>query len=152
MSPARSSPSRQRISGAPGTPRPLGVPEGGSASDGASIQQCSLQSAVLRRCLTPAPLVSIIDRKPFAFTRTGHSMSTTLSVSEAQAQLPELVARAAQDAEPCYIDEHGRPVAVLVSVRSWRDLAHRQGADASPVAEEEERRPHAYGKRMAPLG
>jgi len=79
-------------------------------------------------------------------------MSTTLSVSEAQAQLPELVARAAQDAEPCYIEEHGRPVAVLVSVRSWRDWAHRQGADASAVAEEQERRRHAYEMRMAQLG
>jgi len=79
-------------------------------------------------------------------------MSTTLSVSEAQAQLPELVARAAQDAEPCYIEEHGRPVAVLVSVRSWRDWAHRQGADAPAVAEEQERRRHAYETRMAQLG
>jgi prevent-host-death family protein len=79
-------------------------------------------------------------------------MSTTLSVSEAQAQLPELVARAARDAEPCYIEEHGRPVAVLVSVRSWQGRAHRQGADAPAVAEEQERRRRAFERRMAQLG
>jgi prevent-host-death family protein len=79
-------------------------------------------------------------------------MNTTLSVSEAQAQLPELIARAARDAEPCYIEEHGQPVAVLVSVRSWQGRTHRQGGDAPAIAEEQERRRRAYETRMAQLG
>jgi PHD/YefM family antitoxin component YafN of YafNO toxin-antitoxin module len=39
-------------------------------------------------------------------------MSTRISVQEAQTQLPQLIARAAQDAEPCYIESNGKAVAV----------------------------------------
>ena len=79
-------------------------------------------------------------------------MSTTLSVSEAQAQLPELVARAAQNAEPCYIEEHGRPVAVLVSLHSWQGRARRQEENSPGISEEQEHRLRAYEKRMKQLG
>ena len=51
-------------------------------------------------------------------------MSKTLSVWEAQTQLPELVTRAAQDSEPCYIEHNGKAVAVLVSLRQWRRREH----------------------------
>ncbi len=79
-------------------------------------------------------------------------MSTTLSVHEAQAQLPELVARAARDAEPCYIEDNGQPVAVLVSLRSWQRRARGNGEDAPTIAEEQERRLRAYQKLMEQLG
>jgi prevent-host-death family protein len=79
-------------------------------------------------------------------------MSTTLSISEAQAQLPELVARAASDAEPCYIEDNGQAVAVLVSVRSWQRRGRHHGEDASNAAEEQERRLRAYQKQMEQLG
>jgi prevent-host-death family protein len=79
-------------------------------------------------------------------------MSTKLSISEAQAQLPELVARAASDAEPCYIEENGQAVAVLVSVRSWQRRARSHGEDASAAAEVQEYRLRAYQKQMEELG
>ncbi len=78
-------------------------------------------------------------------------MSTTLSVQEAQAQLPELVARAVKDAEPCYIRRNGRTVAVLVSLREWRRRqSHGDAQTAS--AKEQERRIRAYHKKMKQLG
>jgi prevent-host-death family protein len=79
-------------------------------------------------------------------------MSTTLSISEAQAQLPDLVARAAQDAEPCFIEQNGEAVAVLVSLRSWQRRAHGQDANPATAAEEQKRRLHTYQKAMEQLG
>jgi prevent-host-death family protein len=79
-------------------------------------------------------------------------MSATLSVQEVQAQLPELVARAVRDAEPCYIEDNGQPVAVLVSLRSWQRRTGGDGEGASSAAEEQQRRLHAYQKQMELLG
>jgi hypothetical protein len=79
-------------------------------------------------------------------------MSTTLSVAEAQTQLPELVARASMDAEPCYIEHNGRAVAVLVSLRQWQQQGQgSEDADTS-LAQERERRISAYQDKMAQLG
>lgn len=79
-------------------------------------------------------------------------MSTTLSVGEAQTQLPELVARAAMDAEPCYIEQNGEAVAVLVSLRQWQQRGHGSEAAATTAADERERRLGAYQEKMAQLG
>jgi prevent-host-death family protein len=79
-------------------------------------------------------------------------MSATLSVREAQAQLPELVARAARDAEPCNIEDNGEAVAVLVSLRSWQRRARRHGEGTSAAAEEHEHRLRAYQRQMEQLG
>lgn len=74
-------------------------------------------------------------------------MSTTLSIDEAQARLPDLVARAATEAEPCYIERDGKAVAVLVSLREWE----QRSRDAS-AAEERSRRIDAYQQRLQQLG
>jgi antitoxin (DNA-binding transcriptional repressor) of toxin-antitoxin stability system len=79
-------------------------------------------------------------------------MSTTLSVREAQTQLPELVAGAARDAEPCYIEHDGKAVAVLVSLRQWQQRGQSNAAAATTAAEEQERRISAYQEKMAQLG
>jgi prevent-host-death family protein len=79
-------------------------------------------------------------------------MSTTLSVDEAQAQLPDLVARAARDAEPCYIEQNGHPVAVLVSLRAWQQGLPGGGGNTTLPAGEQERRLRAYEQQMAQLG
>src|SRR5215210_4359963 len=79
-------------------------------------------------------------------------MSTTLSVSEAQAKLPELVARAAMDAEPCYIEQNGKPVAVLISLREWQQQMRHGAGDRLEAAEEQERRIRAYEERVRQLG
>jgi prevent-host-death family protein len=79
-------------------------------------------------------------------------MSTTLSVDEAQAQLPDLVARAARDAEPCYIEQNGHPVAVLVSLRAWQRGVRGDGGDTTLPLAEEERRLRAYERQMEQLG
>ena len=55
-------------------------------------------------------------------------MSTRISVQEAQTQLPQLIARTVQDAEPCYIESNGKAVAVLVSLRQWQQ--REQGSNA----------------------
>src|SRR2546421_51894 len=79
-------------------------------------------------------------------------MSTTLSVNDAQAQLSELVARAAGDAEPCYIGHNGQEVAVLVSLRAWQQWVRRDGGHETAPAEEQEHRLRAYQEQMAQLG
>jgi prevent-host-death family protein len=79
-------------------------------------------------------------------------MSRTLSISEAQAQLPELVARAAADAEPCYIEQNGEAVAVLVSLREWQQRMRDAGGDALAAVEAQERQIRAYQQRMQHLG
>ena len=79
-------------------------------------------------------------------------MSTTLSVQEAQEQLPELVARAVKDAEPCYIRRNGRTVAVLVSAREWRRREQGNGDAHTASVKEQERRVRAYQKKMKQLG
>lgn len=79
-------------------------------------------------------------------------MSTTLSIHEAQAQLPDLIARAAVSAEPLYIEENGQPVAVLVGLRSWEQQVRLRGEDASAVSEQQEQRVRAYQRQMEQLG
>lgn len=78
-------------------------------------------------------------------------MNTKLSVQEAQAQLPQLIARAAQDAEPCYIESNGKAVAVLVSLRQWQRRV-QGSSDTATAAKAQERRVRAYQKRMQQLG
>src|SRR5712691_2931514 len=76
-----------------------------------------------------------------------YCMSTSISVQEAQTQLPQLIARTVQDAEPCYIESNGKAVAVLVSLRQWQQ--RKQGSDAvATAAKAQERRVRAYQKRM----
>jgi prevent-host-death family protein len=79
-------------------------------------------------------------------------MSTTLSIGEAQTQLPELVARAAMDDEPYFIEQNGTAVAVLVSVREWQRRGYGDEARPITTAEEHERRIRAYQERTAQLG
>jgi prevent-host-death family protein len=79
-------------------------------------------------------------------------MSTTVSISEAQVRLPELVARAAADAEPCYIEQEGEAVAVLVSLREWQQRTRDASGEPRTDAEEQERRIRAYQQRMQHLG
>jgi len=76
-------------------------------------------------------------------------MSITLSLREAQAQLPDLVERAVKHARPCFIRRHGRPVAVLVSLRDWR---RGHGGGPSGTASAQERRIRAYQRKMGQLG
>jgi len=78
-------------------------------------------------------------------------MSTTLSVREAQAQLPELVTRAVKDAEPCYIERNGQTVAVLVGLQAWRQ-AQSPGEAAARAVQQQERRVRAYQKKLRQLG
>jgi PHD/YefM family antitoxin component YafN of YafNO toxin-antitoxin module len=78
-------------------------------------------------------------------------MSTRISVQEAQTQLPQLIARTVQEAEPCYIESNGKAVAVLVSLHQWQQ--REQGSDAAATAAKaQERRVRAYQKRMQQLG
>lgn len=79
-------------------------------------------------------------------------MSTTLSVREAQVQLPELVARATKNDELCYIEHNGKPVAVLVSLREWQRHERSEGRVSTVFAKEQEHRVRAYQKRMKQLG
>lgn len=79
-------------------------------------------------------------------------MSTTLSIDEAQARLPDLVARAAMEAEPCYIEQDGKAVAVLVSLRDWEQRSGAASAGTDPAAEEQRRRLDAYQERLQQLG
>jgi prevent-host-death family protein len=79
-------------------------------------------------------------------------MSTTLSVQEAQAQLPALVARAAQDAEPCFIESNGKAVAVLVGARRWQRRERSNGNAPKASAKGQERHVRAYQKKMKQLG
>jgi PHD/YefM family antitoxin component YafN of YafNO toxin-antitoxin module len=78
-------------------------------------------------------------------------MHPVLSVQEAQAQLPILIARAAQSAEPCYIEHNGKTVAVLISLQEWQRREQSQSA-AAPAAQEQERRVRAYQKKLQQLG
>jgi prevent-host-death family protein len=79
-------------------------------------------------------------------------MSTTLSVEEAQAQLPKLVCRTEKRATPCYIQRNGRPVAVLVSVREWRRREGTESGLQEVAAEAHERRTRAYERALKQLG
>ena len=78
-------------------------------------------------------------------------MSTTLSIQEAQEQLPELVARAAQDAEPYYIARNGERVAVLVSLRTWQQRK-QDTSNTATAAKAQERHVRVYQKKLKQLG
>ncbi|MBI3921975.1 MAG: type II toxin-antitoxin system Phd/YefM family antitoxin [Armatimonadetes bacterium] len=79
-------------------------------------------------------------------------MSTTLSVQEAKSHLTELVARAAESAEPCYIAHNGEPVAVLVGLREWQRRGKRDVDTVAPRDPEQEKRIRAYQRRLRQLG
>jgi PHD/YefM family antitoxin component YafN of YafNO toxin-antitoxin module len=79
-------------------------------------------------------------------------MSTTLSVKEAQTQLPELVARAARDDEPCYIEHNGEAAVVLVSLRQWQRRGDGHEDAPASTAEDQEHRIAAYQEKLAQLG
>ena len=78
-------------------------------------------------------------------------MSTTLSIQEAQEQLPELVARAAKEAEPYYIARNDKIVAVLVSLRTWQRQKQDTSA-AATAAKGQDRHVRAYQKKLKQLG
>ena len=78
-------------------------------------------------------------------------MSTRLSIQEAQVQLPQLIAHAVQDAEPCYIESNGKAVAVLVSLQQWQRRVQGD-SDAAPTATPQERHIRAYQQKMQQLG
>lgn len=80
----------------------------------------------------------------------GSPMSAILSVREAQAQLPDLVARVAKGSAPCTIRRRGRPVAILVSLAEWRRRTKDERHAAA--AKDQQRRLRAYQIKMNRLG
>ncbi len=79
-------------------------------------------------------------------------MSTTLSVGEAQEQLPEIITRIAGEAGPYYLEQGGTTVAVLVSPRAWRRHEDVPGRHPTTGAQEQERRLQVYERKMKQLG
>jgi prevent-host-death family protein len=80
----------------------------------------------------------------------GRFVPAALSIQEAQAQLPHLVEQAARGAEPCYIRQNGKNVAVLVSLRCWRRRQPGKGRRSSTTAQALSLR--AYRKKLSQLG
>jgi antitoxin (DNA-binding transcriptional repressor) of toxin-antitoxin stability system len=76
-------------------------------------------------------------------------MTTKISMRQAQEELPDLVGRAARDREPCFIQQRGKTVAVLVGLRAWQARQRRipKGADR-----DRESRLRAYEAKMKRLG
>lgn len=79
-------------------------------------------------------------------------MSAVLSVQEAQAKLPDLIAQVSKGSSPCYIRRKGRLVAILVGLAEWRRRTSDKGRATSVHAKGQDLRFRAYQMKMKRLG
>src|SRR5437868_4178652 len=74
---------------------------------------------------------------------------TKISVRQAQADLPDLISRALRGKEPCFIQQQGKTVAVLVSPRVWQARQRRLSQETNG---DQESRLRAYEAKLKQLG
>ena len=71
---------------------------------------------------------------------------TKISVRQAQADLPDLIGRALRGKEPCFIQQQGKTVAVLVSPRVWQARQRRLSQETNG---DQESRLRAYEAKLS---
>jgi antitoxin (DNA-binding transcriptional repressor) of toxin-antitoxin stability system len=76
-------------------------------------------------------------------------MATKISMRQAQAELPDLIGQTVRDKEPCFIQQKGKTVAVLVGLPAWQA---RQRRTREEMDRNQKSRLRAYETKMKRLG